>query len=161
VKDGPKREVETYPKFQQTSMQVRPCFNKESRGTAGIFPRSSLSYRVLHEIPRDIGACCGHGAMRMLQMQDQRGTLEDQASLGRFRISCGLRKYEGCKYRKMICDRCGVKVTSPSVRRERFGILNSGRNCGIFRRGEPPNRAFPLFPQSFSDSSAVTYWCVL
>ncbi len=36
--------------------------------------------------------------------------------------SCG--KYKGIKYRDIICDRCGVKVTHSKVRRSRFGHIN-------------------------------------
>ncbi len=35
---------------------------------------------------------------------------------------CG--KYKGIKYRNIVCDRCGVKVTSSRVRRERMGHIN-------------------------------------
>src|SRR4051794_17820030 len=44
--------------------------------------------------------------------EQRRGTLEDQAIFGPvedFECACG--KYRGPKYRDMICDRCGVKVT--------------------------------------------------
>jgi DNA-directed RNA polymerase subunit beta' len=36
--------------------------------------------------------------------------------------SCG--KYKGIKYKDIICDRCGVKVTHSKVRRSRFGHIN-------------------------------------
>ncbi len=36
--------------------------------------------------------------------------------------SCG--KFKGIKYRDIICDRCGVKVTHSSVRRNRMGHIN-------------------------------------
>ncbi|MEI6235517.1 MAG: DNA-directed RNA polymerase subunit beta' [Planctomycetota bacterium] len=36
--------------------------------------------------------------------------------------SCG--KYKGIKYKDIICDRCGVKVTHSKVRRARFGHIN-------------------------------------
>ncbi|MDZ7814921.1 MAG: DNA-directed RNA polymerase subunit beta' [Planctomycetota bacterium] len=35
---------------------------------------------------------------------------------------CG--KYKGIRYKNIICDRCGVKVTSASVRRQRMGHIN-------------------------------------
>jgi DNA-directed RNA polymerase subunit beta' len=35
--------------------------------------------------------------------------------------SCG--KYRGMKYRGMICDRCGVKITHSHVRRKRMGCI--------------------------------------
>jgi DNA-directed RNA polymerase subunit beta' len=36
--------------------------------------------------------------------------------------SCG--KYKGIKYKDIICDRCGVKITPSRVRRERMGHIN-------------------------------------
>src|SRR5215212_6867508 len=36
-------------------------------------------------------------------------------------FSCG--KYRGMKYKGMICDRCGVKVTHSRVRRKRMGHI--------------------------------------
>lgn len=38
-----------------------------------------------------------------------------------FQCYCG--KYKGIKYKGIICDRCGVEVTSSSVRRERMGHI--------------------------------------
>src|SRR3712207_7261008 len=38
-----------------------------------------------------------------------------------FRSACG--KYRGMKYKGMICDRCGVKVTHSRVRRKRMGHI--------------------------------------
>src|SRR5262249_19129683 len=57
--------------------------------------------------------------------QDRRGTLDDQAIFGPlhdFHCACG--KYEGERYRGMICDLCGVKVTTCETRRQRFGHIN-------------------------------------
>jgi len=38
-----------------------------------------------------------------------------------YECSCG--KYKGRRYKGIICDRCGVEVTSSSVRRERMGHI--------------------------------------
>jgi len=37
---------------------------------------------------------------------------------------CGCGKYRGVKYKGIICDRCGVKVTHSRVRRKRMGHIN-------------------------------------
>ena len=37
---------------------------------------------------------------------------------------CGCGKYKGTKYKGIICDRCGVKVTHSRVRRKRMGHIN-------------------------------------
>jgi hypothetical protein len=53
--------------------------------------------------------------------KDTRGSLDDQAIFGpihSFVCACG--KYGGEQYTNMVCDRCGVKVASPEVRRSRF-----------------------------------------
>jgi hypothetical protein len=66
--------------------------------------------------PRDPGATT---------WQARRGTLDDQAIFGPlrdFRCACG--KYEGNRHRSMICDLCGVKVTTREARRQRFGHMN-------------------------------------
>src|SRR6187455_586600 len=39
-----------------------------------------------------------------------------------YECSCG--KYKGTKYKGIICDRCGVKVTHSRVRRKRMGHIN-------------------------------------
>ncbi len=36
---------------------------------------------------------------------------------------CGCGKYRGMKYKGMVCDRCGVKVTHSRVRRKRMGHI--------------------------------------
>src|ERR687896_1483844 len=36
---------------------------------------------------------------------------------------CACGKYKGMKYKGMICDRCGVKVTHSRVRRKRMGHI--------------------------------------
>ena len=40
---------------------------------------------------------------------------------------CACGKYRGMKYKGMICDRCGVKVTHSRVRRKRMGHIELGR----------------------------------
>src|SRR6186713_2457873 len=39
-----------------------------------------------------------------------------------YECACG--KYRGTKYKGIICDRCGVKVTHSRVRRKRMGHIN-------------------------------------
>jgi hypothetical protein len=57
--------------------------------------------------------------------QDRRGTLEDQAIFGPVRdFHCACGKYEGERFRGMMCDLCGVKATTCETRRQRFGHIN-------------------------------------
>jgi hypothetical protein len=66
--------------------------------------------------PRDLGAA---------SWQARRGTLDDQAIFGPLRdFHCACGKYEGERFRGMICHLCGVKVTTREVRRQRFGHIN-------------------------------------
>jgi hypothetical protein len=88
--------------------------------------------------------------------QEQRGTLDDQAIFGplqEFACVCG--KYQGPQYRGMICDRCGVKITSPSVRRERFGHVELGTGLRHPLGAETDRiAAFPVLPAVYINSSA-------
>jgi DNA-directed RNA polymerase subunit beta' len=42
---------------------------------------------------------------------------------------CACGKYKGTKYKGIICDRCGVKVTHSRVRRKRMGHINLAAPC--------------------------------
>ena len=56
--------------------------------------------------------------------KSQRGTLDDQVIFGPvhdFKCACG--KYNGRRHEGMICDRCGVKLTTHTHRRKRFGHI--------------------------------------
>src|SRR5207302_9291944 len=56
--------------------------------------------------------------------EQQRETLDDQRIFGPLReFECACGKYRGPRYRGMICDRCGVKITTPAARRHRFGHI--------------------------------------
>jgi hypothetical protein len=88
--------------------------------------------------------------------QEQRGTLDDQAIFGpvqEFVCACG--KYRGAQHRGMICDRCGVKITSPSVRRERFGHVELGTDLRHPLGAETDQvAAFPVLPAVYIGSAA-------
>ena len=57
--------------------------------------------------------------------EQQRGTLDDQGIFGPLRdFECACGKYRGRQYEGMICDRCGVKLTTPDQRRRRFGHID-------------------------------------
>ena len=89
-------------------------------------------------------------------VQDQRATLNDQAIFGPTRLhECACGKYAGPQHQGMICDRCGVKVTSPSVRRERFGHIDLGQELR-HPLGEASDliSGFPVLPAVFVESSA-------
>jgi hypothetical protein len=57
--------------------------------------------------------------------QHHRRTFDDQAIFGpRTPFACACGKYDGLQYADIICDRCGVKVTTPAVRRSRCAHIN-------------------------------------
>src|SRR3954454_8287759 len=60
-----------------------------------------------------------------LDWQFVRGTFDDQRIFGPvrpFRCACG--KYAGFASADILCDQCGVKVTSTKVRRSRCAHIN-------------------------------------
>ena len=83
-----------------------------------------------------------------------RGTLDDQAIFGPmhdFKCACG--KYDGTRHQGMICDRCGVKVTSSSSRRERFAHVELGMSARHpFATSDETLEAFPVLPAVFVEA---------
>jgi DNA-directed RNA polymerase subunit beta' len=74
-----------------------------------------------------------------------------------YECACG--KYRGTKYKGIICDRCGVKVTHSRVRRKRMGHINlaapsstsgSSRAC--------PSRLGTLLGMKTSDLEKIIYY---
>jgi hypothetical protein len=88
--------------------------------------------------------------------REQRGTLKDQAIFGPIRYcECACGKYRGREYRGMICDQCGVKLTSPAVRHERFGHIELESELQHPLTGTSDLlSAFPVLPAAFVDSHA-------
>ncbi|GAB4149930.1 MAG: hypothetical protein Kow00107_00260 [Planctomycetota bacterium] len=70
---------------------------------------------------------------------------------------CG--KYKGIRYKNIICDRCGVKVTTASVRRQRMGHINLAEpvvHIWFFRN--VPSRLGHLLDIPTKDLNAVIYY---
>jgi DNA-directed RNA polymerase beta' subunit len=84
-----------------------------------------------------------------------RGTLEDQAIFGPERdFECACGKYKGRKYANMICDRCGVKLTTSAVRRERFGHIDlPGPILHPLGKNSELIGAIPVVPDMFVNSN--------
>jgi hypothetical protein len=97
--------------------------------------------------PRDKGAASS---------QAQRGTLDDQCIFGPMRdFHCACGKYQGDRYRGMICDWCGVKVTTREARRERFGHIDLPLTIShpLGEAGEKLS-AVPVLPAAFWQAPA-------
>jgi len=70
---------------------------------------------------------------------------------------CG--KYRGVKYKGMICDRCGVKVTHSRVRRKRMGHINlAAPVVHIWFFKSMPSRLGTLLGMKTSDLEKIIYF---
>ncbi|MBN1437583.1 MAG: DNA-directed RNA polymerase subunit beta' [Sedimentisphaerales bacterium] len=71
--------------------------------------------------------------------------------------SCG--KYKGTKFKGIICDRCGVKVTRSVVRRKRMGHINlAAPVVHIWFFKAMPSRLANLLDMKTSDLEKVIYF---
>jgi DNA-directed RNA polymerase subunit beta' len=71
--------------------------------------------------------------------------------------SCG--KYKGTKFKGIICDRCGVKVTHSRVRRKRMGHINlAAPIVHIWFFKAMPSRLANLLDMKTSDLEKVVYF---
>ena len=71
--------------------------------------------------------------------------------------SCG--KYKGTKYKGIICDRCGVKVTHSRVRRKRMGHINlAAPIVHIWFFKALPSRLGALLDMKTSDLEKLIYF---
>ena len=74
-----------------------------------------------------------------------------------FECACG--KYKRLRYKNVICDRCGVEVTSSKVRRERMGHIELAAPCSHiwFFKGVPSKMGLVL-DMSPRDLEEVLYY---
>ena len=71
--------------------------------------------------------------------------------------SCG--KYKGTKFKGIICDRCGVKVTHSRVRRKRMGHINlAAPVVHIWFFKAMPSRLSNLLAMKSSDVEKIVYF---
>ncbi|NBX32299.1 MAG: DNA-directed RNA polymerase subunit beta', partial [Planctomycetes bacterium] len=74
-----------------------------------------------------------------------------------YECACG--KYKGTKYKGIICDRCGVKVTHSRVRRKRMGHINlAAPIVHIWYFKAMPSRLGNLLAVKTSDIEKVVYF---
>ncbi|MDA0802419.1 MAG: DNA-directed RNA polymerase subunit beta' [Planctomycetota bacterium] len=74
-----------------------------------------------------------------------------------YECTCG--KYKGTKYKGIICDRCGVKVTHSRVRRQRMGHINlAAPVVHIWFFKSMPSRLGNLLAMKTSDLEKVIYF---
>ncbi|MBP8304529.1 MAG: DNA-directed RNA polymerase subunit beta' [Phycisphaerae bacterium] len=72
---------------------------------------------------------------------------------------CACGKYKGTKFKGIICDRCGVKVTHSRVRRKRMGHINlAAPVMHIWFFKSIPNRLGTLLAMKGSDLEKVIYF---
>jgi DNA-directed RNA polymerase subunit beta' len=74
-----------------------------------------------------------------------------------YECACG--KYRGTKYKGIICERCGVKVTHSRVRRKRMGHINlASPTVHIWFFKAVPSRLGNLLKMKTSDLEKVIYF---
>ncbi|QOJ18565.1 MAG: DNA-directed RNA polymerase subunit beta' [Phycisphaeraceae bacterium] len=74
-----------------------------------------------------------------------------------YECACG--KYKGTKYKGIICDRCGVKVTHSRVRRKRMGHINlAAPVVHIWFFKALPSRLGTLLDMKTSDLEKIVYF---
>ncbi len=74
-----------------------------------------------------------------------------------YECACG--KYKGTKYKGIICDRCGVKVTHSRVRRKRMGHINlAAPIVHIWFFKAMPSRLGNLLAMKTSDMEKIVYF---
>ncbi|MCC6677296.1 MAG: DNA-directed RNA polymerase subunit beta', partial [Phycisphaerales bacterium] len=74
-----------------------------------------------------------------------------------YECACG--KYRGTKFKGIICDRCGVKVTHSRVRRKRMGHINlAAPIVHIWFFKSMPSRLGTLLGMKTSDLEKVIYY---
>ena len=74
-----------------------------------------------------------------------------------YECACG--KYKGTKYKGIICDRCGVKVTHSRVRRKRLGHINlAAPAVHIWFFKSLPSRLGTLLGMKTSDLEKIIYF---
>jgi len=72
---------------------------------------------------------------------------------------CACGKYKGTKFKGIICDRCGVKVTHSRVRRKRMGHINlAAPVVHIWFFKSIPNRLGTVLGMKSSDLEKVVYF---
>jgi hypothetical protein len=85
---------------------------------------------------------------------EQRGTFDDQAIFGPKRnFACACGKYDGHEYKGIICDRCGVRVTTTAARRRRCGHINlTAAVVHPLGSADDELNAWPVLPVSFVEA---------
>ena len=74
-----------------------------------------------------------------------------------YECACG--KYKGTKFKGIICDRCGVKVTHSRVRRKRMGHINlAAPVVHIWFFKALPSRLGTLLGMKTSDLEKIVYF---
>ena len=72
---------------------------------------------------------------------------------------CACGKYKGTKFKGIICDRCGVKVTHSRVRRKRMGHINlAAPVVHIWFYKAIPNRIGTLLAMKAADLEKIIYF---
>ena len=94
-----------------------------------MFVKDLRSIKIKLASPKDI-LSWSHGEVTKAETINYRTQLPEKDGLFSQRIfgpvkdyQCACGKYKGIRYKGIVCDKCGVEVTTSSVRRERMGHI--------------------------------------
>lgn len=74
-------------------------------------------------------------------------------------MECACGKYKGIRYKGMVCDRCGVEVSSSKVRRERIGHIELAAPVAhIWFYGNIPSKISLMLNLSMNDVRSIIYY---
>jgi hypothetical protein len=89
---------------------------------------------------------------------EKRGTIEDPRIFGPEQDDCcACGKFVGIRYHRMICDRCGVKISESACgeRSRRFGHIELTKAMPHpLAEGSAPLQAIPVFPAKILESES-------
>lgn len=88
--------------------------------------------------------------------EERRGTIEDPAIFGtEHDDACACGRYVGMRYHRIICDRCGVKVSTRAERSKRFGHIEFPVRVPHPLQGDSEGLvSIPVLPASYVESEA-------
>ncbi len=124
------------------------------------------SVRISLANPNDIRGAWSHGEVKKPETINYRTYRPERDGLFCERIfgperdfECACGKYKGTKYKGIICDRCGVKVTHSRVRRKRMGHINlAAPIVHIWFFKAMPSRLGNLLAMKTSDLEKIIYF---
>jgi DNA-directed RNA polymerase beta' subunit len=90
------------------------------------------------------------------EWRKQRGTFDDRATFGPKRdFECACGKYFGRQHAGIICDQCGVKITTSDARRTRCAHINLPVPVSHPLAAVEPVNSLPVLPVAFIEAPSA------